>query len=44
MVLIGVVVTETNVPEQENLSYLRNGQEAHLAYNFPCRRCCWRQP
>ena len=30
-----VVVTETNVPEQENLSYLRNGQEAHLAYNFP---------
>ena len=31
----GVVVTETNVPEQENLSYLRNGQEAHLAYNFP---------
>ena len=31
----GVVVTETNVPEQENLSYLRNGREAHLAYNFP---------
>ena len=31
----GVVVTETNVPEQENLSYLRNGQEAHLAYNVP---------
>ena len=31
----GVVVTETNVPEQENLSYLRNGDEAHLAYNFP---------
>ena len=31
----GVVVTETNVPEQENLSYLRNGKQAHLAYNFP---------
>ena len=31
----GVIVTETNVPEQENLSYLRSGQEAHLAYNFP---------
>ena len=31
----GVVVTETNVPEQENLSYLMSGGEAHLAYNFP---------
>lgn len=31
----GVVVTETNVPEQENLSYLQPGNEAHLAYNFP---------
>jgi sucrose phosphorylase len=31
----GVVVTETNVPEQENLSYLLSGREAHLAYNFP---------
>lgn len=31
----GVLVTETNVPEQENLSYLRSGEEAHLAYNFP---------
>ena len=31
----GVVVTETNVPEQENLSYLISGREAHLAYNFP---------
>ena len=31
----GVVVSETNVPEQENLSYLRSGREAHLAYNFP---------
>ena len=30
-----VVVTETNVPEEENLSYLRSGREAHLAYNFP---------
>jgi sucrose phosphorylase len=31
----GVVVTETNVPERENLSYLTPGDEAHLAYNFP---------
>lgn len=31
----GAVVTETNVPEDENLSYLRSGREAHLAYNFP---------
>ena len=31
----GAVITETNVPEAENLSYLRSGREAHLAYNFP---------
>lgn len=31
----GAVVTETNVPEAENLSYLQSGREAHLAYNFP---------
>ena len=31
----GVVVTETNVPEAENLSYLHPGDEAHIAYNFP---------
>ena len=31
----GVVVTETNVPEAENLSYLMPGDEAHIAYNFP---------
>tara|TARA_Y100001968_G_scaffold66042_1_gene56898 strand:+ start:952 stop:2721 length:1770 start_codon:yes stop_codon:yes gene_type:complete len=31
----GVLITETNVPEEENLSYLRTGDEAHLAYNFP---------
>ncbi len=30
-----VIITETNVPESENLSYLRSGDEAHLAYNFP---------
>lgn len=30
-----VVVTETNVPEAENLSYLMPGDEAHIAYNFP---------
>ena len=30
-----VLITETNVPEKENLSYLTSGDEAHLAYNFP---------
>ena len=29
-----VLITETNVPEQENLSYLTDGNEANLAYNF----------
>ncbi|KGG22474.1 putative sucrose phosphorylase [Prochlorococcus marinus str. SS51] len=31
----GVLITETNVPEKENISYLKSGSEAHLAYNFP---------
>ena len=30
-----VLITETNVPELENISYLISGDEAHLAYNFP---------
>ena len=30
-----VLITETNVPEKENISYLKPGDEAHLAYNFP---------
>ena len=29
-----VVVTETNVPNRENLSYFGNDNEAHLIYNF----------
>ncbi len=29
-----VLITETNVPHEENLSYLGNGDEAHLIYNF----------
>ena len=29
-----VIITETNVPEKENISYLKPGDEAHLAYNF----------
>ncbi len=33
--LSGVLITETNVPEKENISYLISGDEAHLAYNFP---------
>lgn len=31
----GVLLTETNVPEEENLSYLRGGDQAHVVYNFP---------
>ncbi len=31
----GVLITETNVPQKENLSYLETGDEAHMAYNFP---------
>ena len=29
-----VLITETNVPHEENLSYLRDGKQAHAAYNF----------
>jgi len=29
-----IIVTETNVPHKENLSYLGNGDEAHAAYQF----------
>lgn len=31
----GVLITETNVPEAENLSYVSGGDQAHMAYNFP---------
>jgi sucrose phosphorylase len=31
----GVLITETNVPQKENLSYLTPDDEAHMAYNFP---------
>ena len=31
----GVLITETNVPQKENLSYLVTQDEAHMAYNFP---------
>ena len=29
-----VLLTETNVPSHENLSYFGNGNEAHVIYNF----------
>ena len=29
-----VIVTETNVPHQENISYFGKGDEAHMVYNF----------
>ena len=31
----GVLITETNVPQNENLSYLLSNDEANMAYNFP---------
>ncbi len=31
----GVLITETNVPQKENLTYLISDDEAHMAYNFP---------
>jgi len=30
-----VLITETNVPQDENISYLTSNDEAHMAYNFP---------
>ncbi|MFU8881149.1 MAG: sugar phosphorylase [Rhodobacterales bacterium] len=30
-----ILVTETNVPKAENLSYFGGGDEAHVIYNFP---------
>lgn len=29
------IITETNVPHLENISYFGNGDEAHLVYQFP---------
>ena len=29
-----MVITETNVPNRENLSYFGNENEAHMIYNF----------
>jgi sucrose phosphorylase len=30
-----VLITETNVPHEENISYFGGGDEAHLVYQFP---------
>lgn len=29
------IITETNVPHEDNISYFGNGDEAHLVYQFP---------
>lgn len=29
-----IIITETNIPNRENLSYFGNGNEAHCIYNF----------
>ncbi|ROV58700.1 sugar phosphorylase [Vibrio ponticus] len=30
-----LLITETNVPHKENISYFGNGDEAHMVYQFP---------
>jgi sucrose phosphorylase len=30
----GILITETNVPHRENVSYFGSGDEAHMVYNF----------
>ena len=30
----GILITETNVPHRENVSYFGTGDEAHMVYNF----------
>lgn len=30
-----MIITETNIPNRENLSYFGNANEAHMVYNFP---------
>ena len=30
-----IIITETNVPHEENVSYFGNGDEAHMVYQFP---------
>lgn len=30
-----IIITETNIPNRENLAYFGNSNEAHLIYNFP---------
>ncbi|MDZ7693342.1 MAG: alpha-amylase family glycosyl hydrolase [Balneolaceae bacterium] len=35
------LITETNVPHKENISYFGNGDdEAHMVYQFSLPRCC----
>ncbi len=29
-----IIITETNVPKKENLTYFGNANEAHMVYNF----------
>ena len=35
------MITETNVPNRENLSYFGNANEAHGIYNFSLPLCCF---
>ena len=34
-----VIITETNIPNRQNLTYFGNANEAHGIYNFRCHLC-----
>ena len=34
-----ILLTETNVPHEENISYFGRGDEAHMIYQLVCHRC-----
>ena len=36
-----VILTETNVPHEENISYFGKGDEAHAVYQFSLRLFCF---
>ncbi|WP_255376376.1 alpha-amylase family glycosyl hydrolase, partial [Oleiphilus sp. HI0043] len=36
-----IIITETNIPNRENLSYFGNANEAHCVYNFAYSRFGW---
>ena len=39
----GVIITETNVPEKENISYLKDSDEANLVFRSSFTVCSFTQ-